>query len=640
MESQNELRNRFRSALAERTRSIVRLTEAASDPLDDATRENLLRVLHTLKGESRMLGLKRLAALCHALEEQLLSEALDFEAFRAIVDAISLAMAEGTSNQDSAELLRSACHALGLESPDMPETPSPSNKQADADEQTRWVQVDAAVVRRLGELLATLSVDFSKHRVEFTSGAVRSQDAAARVEELGTRLKDALSMALDLRLTSIETLLSDMGVHTRRMCQERGKMAEIEVRAHGVRVERDVLDVLREPILHLCSNAVVHGLEGPGERGDKDATGHITLAASSSSSGVIVTVSDDGRGVDLGETGQEVSSETNPEAFDLLFQHGYSTRTEADEIAGRGVGLDVVKKKIEAMGGSVQVRSEAGSGTQFSLFVPALLMQQNVVAFEVGSTLYGVSAQDVVAISEIEDLDAPSMKFNDETIPVRSFSSLLGSPAERNERHVLLLRLGGRLWALKTAGLRGHFEVIRRAVTRALRDRTGVGASAQLEDGRLLLILSTAYLERQLHSPSRQTPRAEAPLSLSPRYTKRVLVVDDSVVVRDLIGEILSSSGYDVQKAENGKQAMNVLETFQPGLVVTDVEMPEMDGFDLLAAVREVSSTLPVILVTARSSTADRNRASSLGASAYIAKGEFQRDTLVATIDRYYPEVT
>jgi CheY-like chemotaxis protein len=181
----------------------------------------------------------------------------------------------------------------------------------------------------------------------------------------------------------------------------------------------------------------------------------------------------------------------------------------------------------------------------------------------------------------------------------------------------------------------GQFELLRRPTTAGFGAKSGFAASAQLEDGRLVLIwdaraLQIAFEASVVTADRTLDVREKAPV-------RRVLVVDDSIVVRDLIAEILSGAGYEVHTAENGRAALHVMDQNAPGLIVSDLEMPEMDGFQLLEAVRSRSATLPVILVTARSSTADRQRAASLGANAYVAKGEFEGSSLVNIVSRYYP---
>ncbi len=652
--SEESLRQRFRVALAERTRAIQKLLTGTSGPPTGAHHKELMGLLHTLKGEARMLGLRRLASICHALEDQLLSPELDLGAALSVVDAMSLAMAETTSDAQCEELLQTAGEALGLEfvseegseSGGGPPVDLPANSVAVGVSPSveRWVQVDALVVERLGETLAALSVDFSEHLASLQSSTPHG-DAFARAEELRERLKGALGLALELRLTSIEPLLASLGASARLLGKERGKSVKVEVRAAGVRVERDVLQLLREPLLHLCTNAVVHGLEPPEHRGDKPLQGLITLSAESVGAGVVVRVSDDGRGIErryaIGQA-LHASGVSTPEGegeYDYVFESGFSTHDGTDEVAGRGVGLDVVKRQIEAMGGRVELRSKLGSGTHFSLFVPALLTQQDVVVFQHGKALYGVAAHHVLTILTDIGTESPSVHFEGDVIPIRTLGATPPDSGQRSQTSLLVLRLGDHDWALRVGQLLGHFEVIRRPSTAVVRARTGIEASAQLDDGRLVLLLSPRYMEQRFRSAQRTGREAEATQPAA-GGRKRVLVVDDSVVVRDLIAEVLVSTGYEVHTADDGQSALEEIDRFQPGLVVSDIEMPNMDGFELLAAIRQRSHTLPVIMVTARSSAKDRQRASTLGASAYIAKGEFQRDSLVATIDRYYPKVT
>lgn len=637
-DTQAMLRGKFRSALAERTRGIASEAAALKGSTDGTVRKQLLGQLHTLKGEARMLGMQLLASLCHALEEQLLADNLDLVAFIAVTDAVSLAMAETTTEPDSVELLNTVAAALGVATAESSPTEDETETRVSA-EAARWMQVDASMVQKLGENLAALSVELSGHVVSLQTGEVVERETILKAEELQARLQDALSIALDLRLASIEPLLAGMAAHVRVLAQQRGKLAQVSVRSQGVRAEKEVLEALREPLLHLCTNAVAHGLESPEQRGEKPAEGSITISAESASSGVIVRVIDDGRGIRGGRVGGNESDHDDQAQYSHLFEAGFSTHEGADEIAGRGVGLDVVKRNVEALGGHVHVSSVPGRGTTFSIFVPALLTQQDVVTFDSGGTLYGLSAHSVQAIMAWEDAAASSVKIDGEFVPIRSLSSALGLAVRDEERHLIVLRLDGKTWAMKVGQLMGNFEVIRRSSSTAFRERTGVEASAQLRDGRLLLILSTGFLRNMLSSQASHQSRRALDTE-APRSRQRVLVVDDSVVVRDMIAELLSSAGYETLTAENGVKGLEEIARFEPGLVVSDIEMPEMDGFEMLKRIRDISRTLPVILLTARSSVKDRQRASALGANAYVAKGEFQRDSLVAIVGRYYPKTT
>lgn len=659
-DAQETLRRRYRSALAERTQRIVELLSECRGAVAPERRQTLLGELHTLKGESRMLGLSTLAMLAHGIEDRVLGEAPDWDMLSAAVDAMCLALAEDTSEDLANELLQTACEALGL-SPDPARTADEHHTSeppaAEAGEsqrrdkpapQERWVQVEAGLVDQLCEGLAALSTSFSVHaaRLPRSSSMPSPQqlrDVRSAADDIKTQLSDTLLLCLGLRLTPIESTLAGLASHVRVLAKERGKLTDVVVDSRGVRIERDLLESLREPLLHLCTNAVVHGLEPPEARGDKPERGRIELRAETSGSTVIVHVIDDGRGIDTQrlrslaqQRGITNRSWTGPLGdYGILFEPGFSTHHQTDEVAGRGVGLDVVKRQIENIQGSIELDSVVGRGTTFSLHVPAALTQEHLVVCRVGAGLFGIPAHLVLAIQDLPEPLPKVYRSGEGTLPVRSLPDLLArDEAPGASARLLVLHLFGQRHAAWVPEVLGHFELLRRPTTPAIKAKTGFSASAQTDDGRLVLIFDARSLQNGLQKDTAPAPPAPRKQEVPAR---KVLLVDDSVVVRDLLSEILVGAGYETQGAEDGQKALQAIERFQPGLVISDIEMPRMDGFQLLEAIRRRTATLPVILVSARSSTADRQRAAALGANAYVAKGEFESGSLVQVVGRYYP---
>ena len=646
---------------------VVELLAAYQTLSDPEKKKSLLGELHTLKGESRMLGLSTLATLVHGIEDRIFGGEFDFEVLSAATDAICLSLAEDTSAEFSESLLQTASEALGLPqgteeltsaeaetsarpprgSSNLPQENGPRGPSGGgptaAASPNSWVQVDAALVNDLCENFADLATAFSMHVADVaawgdTPSPQKLREALTALEEMKSQMSGVLQKSLGLRLTSIDPTLSNLASHVRILAHERNKKLEVHVASGGVKIERDLLEFLREPLLHLCTNAVAHGIEEPENRQGKPEKGRIELRAESSGSTVVVRVRDDGRGIDpakiLEKAAQLGINDSAKDPFELMFEPGFSTREIADEVAGRGVGLDVVKRQIEAIGGSIEVVSAPGEGSTFSVHVPAALTQESLVVFQIGEGLYGITAHLVRSVEAVTSNDEHSIRFHDELIPVRSVARLLGQNDEQASRFIVV-KLGMHDHALAVSEVLGFFELLRRPTSPALRARTGFVASAQLDDGRLVLVLDQRFLQLKLaEQPSAEPLRRDQP---RPNAKKRVLIVDDSVVVRDLMKEILTGADCETATAKDGAHALKVMKEFKPGLILSDIEMPNMDGFQLLQAIRTHSATLPVILVTARSSTSDRQRATALGASAYIAKGEFERERLVQLVTRYYP---
>lgn len=655
----NPLISKFRANLETRARSIQTLLAQYQDqPTDTEVRHQILGELHTLKGEARMLGMNDLSSLVHVLEEHLLQEDTpEFIIFQSTLDAILLSLSGSTPDSTARLLIRTALAALDQEPissvPGRPPStlppltsagsvPEPKNEQQ-LQRGQRWVQVDATLVDDLCENLMSLSAEM---------GQLFAKLNRLEAERCQEKLTDCTILAWNLRLTPIEPQLQEIAHHLRSLATERGKQVRVSVQAGAVKIERDVFAQLWDPLLHLARNALDHGLEPPEERGDKPASGTIVFRAETAGPQVLVHIEDDGRGINkelvveraLARgliSPQKAESISESEIFDLLFTPGFSTRTQADDLSGRGIGLDIVKRQISSLGGAIQTQTHPGQGTTFSLSVPATITKERLLIFPLGSVLHAIPARLILAIEQRPrgPQASPVFTFRGTALPLKSLSTLLQIPTEQEDAFVIILQLSERLYAISIPAVQEENEFIRRPVGKLLAQNGCFSASALLPHGELSLVFDPRYLE-QLLAGDAPAPSLPQPAPLNPRAGRHVLIADDSPIVRDLITEVLSSAGYEVRAAKNGKEALELLKQQEPGLLVSDVEMPEMDGFELLQAVRQISKTLPIIMLTARGSTEDRRRASTGGANAYVTKGEFKSESLVEVVDRFYPHST
>jgi two-component system chemotaxis sensor kinase CheA/two-component system sensor histidine kinase and response regulator WspE len=432
--------------------------------------------------------------------------------------------------------------------------------------------------------------------------------------------------------------------HARELALQQGKRLRIQIEAAGAQVERSILDELGEPLAHLVRNAVDHGIEAPSERGDKDPEARLVLHAEPSGANVVLSIIDDGRGIDpaavraaavrRGLMSAEAAEHFGDrEALELIFQHGFSTRTAVTDLSGRGVGLDVVRSVIEKLGGTVTVTSEPGKGTRFVLSIPTRLSLERALVLECGGALYGIPSRQVLEVTHRTDgavTPVPGgevVRYRDESLPYRSLSALLSSEAVE-EPWLLVIVVGMRRWALGCHSIVGEFDLVRQPPDRLLQSSAHVGGSATLDDGRLVLLLSLAALVRRAAVPLR-APVARAS---APKRPGRILVVDDSEIIRDLVTHVLRDAGFEVHAAADGGAALALIDSNLPDAILADVEMPVMDGFELLRRVRASWPDLPVVMLTTRSSPEDRSRSAALGANAHLVKSGFQEATLLQTI--------
>jgi two-component system, chemotaxis family, sensor kinase CheA len=670
--------------------SLERIDTARTFALDPATGSELMREtmgdLHTLKGEAMMLGFASASAIAHQLEEfwQGAVESGAFargeasSALAAALDVLILAL----ERQSDPELEASASSLLGespaRETPAAPaidvkidspgdtneaEAPGPEVSRRGGEVRAaaqRWTHVSTAQIDQVCDAADRLAVGFANARAAFDRliAAESPQDrrSALRLltEEFGKRqveLDELLLTAWSLRLVPVEPVLDELAEHALLLAEEQRKHLDVSTRAHGAQIERGVLDELREPLLHLVRNAVDHGIETADLRGSKPRRARLSIGAESSGPNVVFSVEEDGQGIDADRlaaraverqllTAEEAAKLTLQERYDLVFLAGFSTRDVVTAVSGRGVGLDVVRRKVEALSGTVTMTTTVGAGTRFALTVPAKLSREPVLVMDVEGVLVGIPSRHVHSVLALDSVELEPviggriLRRNADALPIHSLSDALSlsrrTPERTPETLVAIIEVSGRAAALTMPPVFGEYDLLRRPVDAAVASFGWIAASATLEDGRLVLLPHVPdLLRRTAGSSIAKEPTAHA------AKRRRVLVVDDSPVVRDLVSEILLGQGFDVVAAPDGAEALVLLDRGAPDLVVTDVEMPNLDGFGLLARIRERSLGLPVIMLTTRGSAEDRRRAATLGADAYLIKSDFQGATLLEQVRRY-----
>jgi CheY-like chemotaxis protein/chemotaxis signal transduction protein len=325
----------------------------------------------------------------------------------------------------------------------------------------------------------------------------------------------------------------------------------------------------------------------------------------------------------------------------LLFLHGFSTRTEVSRTSGRGVGLAVVRRQVEALGGNVRIESTLGRGTRFLLTVPFTVTKERSLIVEIGASLYAFPARTVRAVLGSHELPAtsgerrPVLRHRHQTLPLVSLAQALHLTSDAPDASAIVVELGGRWFALRVPLIVGDVELIRRPADALLGGLTGIAATALLDDGRLVLLLDVAFLQRALTDSA--APLTQLSNARAGARKRRILIADDSPVVTQLVQEILVSAGYSVQVTSDGSEALAALREREPDLVLSDLEMPTMGGFELLAEIRKKNQRLPVILLTTRGSVEDRQRATELGANAYLLKTGFKTEALLDLVRRFVP---
>ena len=603
----------------------------------------LFRHAHTLKGSAGILGLDDICELAHAvedvLEEPRLSGVLPSEIIEPLLRAVDVlrAYVEGNpeGKDDLLEELSLRRSALVRREPSGASSTAPPLPS----EPRRTIRVPADKLDRLLDLVGE-TVTHRRRLEHALDPAARHDERVADELDVGDRLLDELKdAAIGMRTLPLASITGPFPRAVRDMAIAAGKEAELSIVGSDTELDRVILESLSEMLVHVLRNALAHGIETPAERerAGKPRIGRIELRAEQRGRLVEVVIADDGRGVPREALAR---AEREGSLAEVLSRAGFSTATTVSDLAGRGVGLDAVKAKVEGFGGTLEVRSVSGRGTEVALLLPLALALLEVLLVERGGHVYGLplsAVAEVVAVTETLLLEGkPMFDLRGHSLALNDLGAMLGAPSVLPlppRPPAVVVSAAGRRVALVCDRLLGEEEVVVRSLGMLLGRLRGYLGAAILGDGRIALLLDPGTLAR---TPLRLRPGtvAETP---PPRRPPKVLVVEDSFTVRELQRSILESAGYRVETARDGRQALERLALDREiELVVTDVEMPEMDGLELTRAIRSDPSraSLPIVIVTSRSSEEDRAAGLIAGADVYMTKPSFDQQALLSTVGR------
>nr|MBL8410964.1 response regulator [Dechloromonas sp.] len=446
----------------------------------------------------------------------------------------------------------------------------------------------------------------------------------------------------------------------RQTAKEVGKRANLDIVGGQVEIDRSVLDKMLGPIEHMLRNSVTHGVEDREQRlaAGKGEVGEITLALSQEGNEIILALSDDGKGLDaqrirakaeslgLMEAGQAADEAA---LLDLIFQPGFSTAAELTQVSGRGVGMDVVKTEVTALGGRIETLSQPGAGTTFRLYLPLTLAVTQTLLVRVGSQRYAVPSTMIEQVMEVKEKQLTALREKGEAewqgnhYPLHFLPHLLGDaeavPEMRRRFWVLLLRSGSQRVAVQVDELEGNQEVVVKNIGAQLARVVGIAGATVLGDGQVVLILNPVALASRGSQAQAAAVKALLPSAVTvpvEAHPPTVMVVDDSLTVRKITSRLLAREGYQVILAKDGVDALEQLIEVMPDVVLSDIEMPRMDGFDFVRNLRadDRLKNLPVIMITSRTADKHRNYAFEIGANHYLGK-PYDEEELLSLVAGY-----
>jgi chemosensory pili system protein ChpA (sensor histidine kinase/response regulator) len=444
----------------------------------------------------------------------------------------------------------------------------------------------------------------------------------------------------------------------RQAARDLDKKANLEIRGSQVEVDRSILERIVAPLEHMLRNAVAHGLESPAERtaAGKPEIGEITITLQQESNEVALVVSDDGRGLDT-EKLRRVAVEkglaapdremSEAELIELIFTPGFSTAAEVTDLSGRGVGMDVVRNEILAIGGRIETTTSPGKGTTFTIYLPFTLAVTQALVLGTGEETFAVPSAMVEQVLRLKAGELAqayghgTIETQGRRYPLHSLRQLLtgasGPPEVQTYNSVLLLRSGIHRAAVHVDELIGNQEIVVKNIGPQLSGVPGITGATVLGDGRIVLILNPVQLALR---PAAAIPQAAVPeLRAARPGTHVVMVVDDSLTVRKITGRLLEREGYRVLTAKDGAEALSRIKDTIPDVMLVDIEMPGMDGFDLTRNVRNDPKTagIPILIISSRTAEKHRLHALQLGANEFLGK-PYQEADLLLQVSRYANE--
>ena len=484
---------------------------------------------------------------------------------------------------------------------------------------------------------------------------INLDQSEAALQQQNRMNRDLQQSLLGVRMLPFKQISERMQRIVRQTARELKKPIDLVIIGDDTEIDRSVLDKLGAPLEHLLRNAIAHGIEPVSQRKaqGKAETGTITLKVSLENDEISIVVSDDGAGINLQKVKEkaiknnllEANADVSEQALmSIIFESGFSTADKVSQISGRGVGLDVVRNDVSGLGGRVDLTSELGKGSSFNVHFPVTLSVAQVLVVRSGDAIYALpvamieQAQKIKRVDLVNAYKAGEIKWADKQYPLHYLSKLLDHQEHQPEDHayvsVLLLRSANYNIALHVDEVLGNQEAVMKPVGVQLARVPGIVGATVAGDGSIILIINPVQLANRevlsVGSVVVKTSKTKAPKLV---LKSRIMVVDDSLTMRKVLSRVLERAGYEVLVAKDGMDAMQMLQETTPDVILTDIEMPRMDGFGLARNIRDDARTAntPLIMISSRTADKHQNLAKEIGVDAFFGK-PVQDDELVSKV--------
>ncbi len=518
-----------------------------------------------------------------------------------------------------------------------------------------WIQMRFKFAQQ-PSMVASLKVMDSLIEDQLRKTQQLMEESRFQVEHQSLTLKELRDQVLALMLRPLDSVFATFPRAVRDIASKIGKRVHLVVDGKSVEMDQGVAESLVEPLIHLLNNAVAHGIEDSDERKrlGKPESGQVTIVARQNGNEVQIEVMDDGRGinpdlirkaaVERGVTTQdEIDLMDSAEVLELIFRPGFSTLTEVDELAGRGIGMNIVQDAIRKLTGSIKIDSKVGQGTRFIISVPISIAVQEALMFKVGGQRYGMLThliEQAIVYNEKDIIRGTAGKlflnYDNHQVPVVDLRPMMyGSDMNLSDTPYIIVaeHIEGFVGILVDE-LLGDGEVVVHDLDPYIKryQPQGLMGNTIVEDGSVMMLLEPYGIKEMGRTSPNQAIDIEVKEEDKLRFN--VLLVDDSLIAREVEKNIFESLGFVVETAIDGMDALEKLESSTYDMIVTDLEMPRLDGFGLVRQIRNQPQyeDLPMMVISTRESPEDRLRALEAGADSYLVKQHLDADSIVATV--------